>query len=114
MLSDGFHVDPFLAEDSSPSGVTPSENVTIVGDVQMDLPNYISNYHGYIYYQRLFYIAQRCPALRSTALRLAHDYIKKSTLDTASYNKIFLMLAEQVTTPFNLVVFQFTPTNKCS
>ncbi|CAH8618234.1 cop9 signalosome complex subunit [Schistosoma haematobium] len=89
------HLDPTLFEDVPPSSNASTEYETVDDEVQIDLGNYISNYQGYIYYQRLFFIAQRCPSLRVVALRLAHDYIKKSTLDTSAYNKIFLMLAEQ-------------------
>ncbi|CAI2732173.1 unnamed protein product [Schistosoma spindalis] len=89
------HLDPALFEDVPPSSNASTEYETVDDEVQIDLGNYISNYQGYIYYQRLFFIAQRCPSLRVVALRLAHDYIKKSTLDTSAYNKIFLMLAEQ-------------------
>ncbi|CAH8608381.1 unnamed protein product [Schistosoma margrebowiei] len=89
------HLDSTLFEDAPPSSHASTEYETVDDEVQIDLGNYISNYQGYIYYQRLFFIAQRCPSLRVVALRLAHDYIKKSTLDTSAYNKIFLMLAEQ-------------------
>ncbi|KAK4468680.1 hypothetical protein MN116_007863 [Schistosoma mekongi] len=89
------HLDPALFEDVPSSSNASTEYETVDDEVQIDLANYISNYQGYIYYQRLFFIAQRCPSLRVTALRLAHDYIKKSTLDSSAYNKIFLMLAEQ-------------------
>ncbi|CAH8545614.1 unnamed protein product [Schistosoma turkestanicum] len=88
-------LDPTLFEDIPSSSNASTEYETVNDEVQIDLANYISNYQGYIYYQRLFFIAQRCPSLRVTALRLAHDYIKKSTLDSSAYNKIFLMLAEQ-------------------
>uniref|UniRef100_A0A3Q0KN54 Putative cop9 signalosome complex subunit n=1 Tax=Schistosoma mansoni TaxID=6183 RepID=A0A3Q0KN54_SCHMA len=89
------HLDPALFEDVPPSSNASTEYETVDDEVQIDLGNYISNYQGYIYYQRLFFIAQRCPSLRVIALRLAHDYVKKSTLDSSAYNKIFLMLAEQ-------------------
>ncbi|CAH8603352.1 unnamed protein product [Schistosoma guineensis] len=89
------HLDPTHFEDVPPSSNASTEYETVDDEVQIDLGSYISNYQGYIYYQRLFFIAQRCPSLRVVALRLAHDYIKKSTLDTSAYNKIFLMLAEQ-------------------
>lgn len=93
-MSELLRGDSMYFDEISSSSIT-NENNLIEGEVPMDLCSYISNYHGYIYYQRLFFIASRCPSLRATALRLAHDYIKKSTLDTAAYNRIFLMLAEQ-------------------
>ncbi|KAG5448770.1 COP9/signalosome complex subunit Csn1 [Clonorchis sinensis] len=99
MLPDPYSTDHGLTDDPPSVETGPADNPTVEGEVQIDLPNYISNYQGYIHYQRLFFIAQRCPSLRHTALRLAHDYIKRYTLDTASYNKVFLMLAEEQAGP---------------
>ncbi|TGZ55587.1 hypothetical protein CRM22_010356 [Opisthorchis felineus] len=99
MLPDPYNTDHGLTDDPPSVETGPADNPTVEGEVQIDLPNYISNYHGHIHYQRLFFIAQRCPSLRHTALRLAHDYIKRYTLDTASYNKVFLMLAEEQAGP---------------
>ena len=58
-----------------------------------DLPSYAANYSGPMKYQRLMFIADICPPLRPEALKLAHDYIKTSTLDVDSYNQIFRRLA---------------------
>ncbi|CAL8096899.1 unnamed protein product [Calicophoron daubneyi] len=95
MFADNFQNDPLLVDEGAPPGSSDTESRTIEGEVQIDLSNYISSYHGYVYYQRLFFIAQRCPALRVAAICLAHDYIKKSTLDITAYNRVFLLLAEQ-------------------
>ncbi|CAH8864767.1 unnamed protein product [Trichobilharzia szidati] len=95
------HLDPALFEDVPSSSNTSMEYETVDDEIPIDLATYIANYQGYIHYQRLFFIAQRCPSLRVTALRLAHDYIKKSTLDTSAYNRVFLMLAEQTNLTIN-------------
>ncbi|KAH8874097.1 COP9 signalosome complex subunit 1 [Schistosoma japonicum] len=71
------HLDPALFEDVPSSSNASTEYETVDDEVQIDLANYISNYQGYIYYQRLFFIAQRCPSLRVTALLL---HITKSFL----------------------------------
>ncbi|VDL89061.1 unnamed protein product [Schistocephalus solidus] len=73
-----------------------------------DLSAYAANYSGYIKYQRLFFIAENCPALKYEALKLAHDYIKKFTLDTEAYNRIFETLASQVPN-FNGAGFVYDP-----
>ncbi|VDD80180.1 unnamed protein product [Mesocestoides corti] len=69
-----------------------SDAATIDGPVEIDLTNYASGYSGFIKYQRLLFIAQRCPALKNKALNLAHDYIKAQTLDITSYEHIFGVL----------------------
>uniref|UniRef100_A0A0X3PWJ8 PCI domain-containing protein n=2 Tax=Schistocephalus solidus TaxID=70667 RepID=A0A0X3PWJ8_SCHSO len=70
-------------------------NQIMQNPVAIDLSAYAANYSGYIKYQRLFFIAENCPALKYEALKLAHDYIKKFTLDTEAYNRIFETLASQ-------------------
>ncbi|KAL5963677.1 COP9 signalosome complex subunit 1 [Taenia solium] len=60
--------------------------------VQIDLPSYAASYSGPIKYLRLLFIAQMCPALKGQALRLAHDYIKASTLNVSAYEQIFEVL----------------------
>ncbi|VDM27259.1 unnamed protein product [Hydatigera taeniaeformis] len=60
--------------------------------VQIDLPTYAASYSGPIKYLRLLFIAQVCPVLKGQALKLAHDYIKASTLNVSAYEQIFEVL----------------------
>nr|VZI34387.1 unnamed protein product [Spirometra erinaceieuropaei] len=85
-----------LGVNSGPFGPDSQRGGQIVRNpVAIDLSAYAANYSGYIKYQRLLFIAENCPALKYEALYLAHDYVKKFTLDTEAYNRIFETLASQ-------------------
>lgn len=65
-----------------------------VEDINIDLENYISHYHGLARIHRLEFIADHCRSLKVEALNLAIEYIKQNTFNVRDYARLFKKLQD--------------------
>lgn len=73
---------------------TFDQSPIIIDEVNLDLENHISHYHGLPKILRLEFIADHCKSLRVEALQLALDYIKEYTYNVKDYIRLFKKLQE--------------------
>lgn len=83
----GETLPPAAHQDRDSASLNPS--VQVVNSSPVDLDSLVTTYKGYGLINRLFFIAEMCPPMKSDALTLLLDYIVQNTLDTTVYTLAF-------------------------